>query len=50
MRESAVMGESEVVGLSTERQQLPVTELGKMVDGAGLEGKVRSSVLDMLAY
>lgn len=43
------MDESEVFGLSTERLQLPVTELGKMVNGASLGGKVRSSVLDMLA-
>lgn len=43
------MDESVVFGLSTERLQLPVTELWKMVNGAGLEGKVRSSVLDMLA-
>lgn len=43
------MDESEVFGLSTERLQLPVTELGKMVNGAGLGGEVRSSVLDVLA-
>lgn len=48
-RERAITDEPEVFGLSTERLQLPVTELGKMVNGAGLEGQVRSSVLDMLA-
>lgn len=45
----AIVHNSKIFGPSTRSLELPVTELRKVVNGAGLEGKVRNSVLDMLA-